>query len=281
MEREVHPDATNGHCHPQLRIVGLFAGIGGVERGLRAAGHEAELLCDIDAGCQAVLRKRFKDIPLHGDVRTLRSLPAIDVLAAGFPCTDLSQAGRTAGISGAQSSLVGEVFRLLDQRSTQLTWLLLENVPFMLQLDKGRAMRFLVDELESRGFSWAYRIVDTRAFGLPQRRKRVILLASQSEDPRGVLLADDAPSSVNEPDEQVACGFYWTEGLRGLGWAANAIPTLKGGSTVGIPSPPAIIFPNGDVRTPDVRDAERLQGFPPDWTKPVAGVGLRGGPAGS
>lgn len=110
----------------------------------------------------------------------------------------------------------------------------------MLQLERGKAMRYLVDELEARGYSWAYRVVDTRAFGLPQRRQRVILLASRTEDARDVLFADDA-APVNTPfSPDLWCGFFWTEGLRGLGWAVDAVPTLKGGSTIGIPSPPAI-----------------------------------------
>lgn len=66
-----------------------------------------------------------------------------------------------------------------------------------------------------------------------------------------------------------AHGFYWTEGLRGLGWVPNGIPTLKRGSSVGIASPPAILLPSGEVITPDIRDAERLQGFPANWTKPA------------
>jgi len=67
----------------------------------------------------------------------------------------------------------------------------------------------------------------------------------------------------------IACGFYWTEGYTGLGWAIDAVPTLKGGSTIGIPSPPAIWLPDGSLVTPDVRDAERLQGFPAGWTEPA------------
>ncbi len=64
-------------------------------------------------------------------------------------------------------------------------------------------------------------------------------------------------------------GFYWTEGTRGLGWGADCVPTLKNGSTIGIPSPPAILLPSGEIVTPDIRDAERLQGFRVDWTKPA------------
>jgi len=140
-------------------------------------------------------------------------------------------------------------------------------------------MRFLVDELETRGFAWAYRVVDTLAFGLPQRRQRVILLASRTEDPRDVLFVDDVEPVRVEFNKSLLCGFYWTEGLRGLGWAIDAVPTLKGGSTIGIPSPPAIWRPkDGSITTPEIRDAERLQGFEPDWTLPALEVeGVRRG----
>ena len=174
-----------------LNVAGLFAGIGGIELGLRRAGHHSSLLCEIDPGANAVLRERFPDAVLADDVREIKSIGKVDLLAAGFPCQDLSQAGRTAGIDGRNSGLVGHVFRLLYAAPKGPRWLLLENVAFMLQLDRGRGMRLLVDELESRGFHWAYRVVDTQAFGLPQRRQRVILLASRTEDPREVLFVDD------------------------------------------------------------------------------------------
>lgn len=257
--------------------VGLFAGIGGLERGLHRAGHETILLCENDPSASAVLRSRFPGIALHADVRQLRELPRKTTLVcAGFPCQDLSQAGQTAGISGKRSGLVGEVFRLIEAHRTP--WVLLENVPFMLQLARGRAMDVIATALENLGYRWAYRVVDARAFGLPQRRRRVYLVAALSADPRTVLFADEA-GHVEEPKlngHAVACGFYWTEGIRGLGWAVDAVPTLKGGSTVGIPSPPAILLPNREVVMPDIRDAERLQGFPANWTKPAESVGKSG-----
>jgi DNA (cytosine-5)-methyltransferase 1 len=256
-----------------FRSAGLFAGIGGLELGLARAGHETALLCEIDRAARAVLQARFPDVPLAEDIRVLDSLPSgTDLLVAGFPCQDLSQAGRTAGIEGSRSGLVGEVFRLIAQQ--RVPHVLLENVPFMLQLSQGRALEVIVASLESLGYRWAYRVVDTRAFGLPQRRERVFLLASLEEDPRRVLFADDAgePAALEGTHRTVACGFYWTEGIRGLGWAVDAVPTLKGGSTIGIPSPPAIVFPSGLVGKPDVRDAERMQGFAPDWTQPAESV---------
>lgn len=177
----------------------------------------------------------------------------------------------TAGIGGGRSGLIGEVIRLLRRR--RAPHILLENVPFMLHLHRGRALEQIVSELEALGYLWAYRVVNTLGFGLPQRRERIFLLASKDIDPSNVLLVDDAGLEREETRiGELAHGFYWTEGIRGLGWAPNAIPTLKNGSTVGIPSPPAILMPNGEVITPDIRDAERLQGFEVDWTKAAEDV---------
>lgn len=259
--------------------VGLFAGIGGIEHGLGESGFETAFLCEIDPGAQKVLSHRFQDVPLTGDVRKIKSLPKVDLVAAGFPCQDLSQAGRTAGIGGTQSSVVSEVFKLIRHKKSGPKWLLLENVPFMLQLERGKAMRYLVDQLEDLGFTWAYRVVDTRAFGLPQRRQRVILLASRTEDPRPVLFAQDAGEMIADSSERHMCGFFWTEGARGLGWAIDAVPTVKGGSTVGIPSPPAIWDPlDGSITTPSIEDVERLQGFDAGWTEPaLEAAGVRRG----
>jgi DNA (cytosine-5)-methyltransferase 1 len=275
-----HPTAERTRLHQALGVAALFAGVGGIERGLALAGHHVVTFCEADPAAVDVLRDRFvADVPLSEDVADLKVLPRDAALvAAGFPCQDLSQAGRTAGINGGRSGLVDHVFRLLtDRADNPPRWLLLENVPFMLQLDGGRAMHRLTEGLAELGYRWAYRVVDTRAFGLPQRRRRVLMLASATEDPRGPLLAQDAGEP---PPVELAgrpCGFYWTEGLRGLGLAIDSVPTLKGGSTIGIPSPPGIWIPGEGIFTPDVRDAERLQGFDADWTRAADQPGRRSG----
>jgi len=144
----------------------------------------------------------------------------------------------------------------------------LENVPFMLRLRQGRAMSVLIEQLEDLGYTWAYRCVDALAFGRPQRRPRVLIVAARRDDPRSVLLSDDEAAEVEtDSRSRDACGFYWTEGNRGLGRAVDAIPPLKGGSKIGIPSPPAIWLPSQRrLVTPDICDAERLQGLPAKWT---------------
>lgn len=261
----------------KLRIVGVFAGIGGIERGLSKFGHSARLLVEIDPAAQAVLRKRFPDTELAGDVQAIKTLPDCDLICAGFPCQDLSQCGKTEGITGKRSSLIGEVFRLVSAARNRPEWILLENVPFMLHLDRGKAMTFVTTELTRLGYRWAYRTIDARAFGVPQRRLRVVLIASRKGNPGAVLFSSDVAEPA-QPDGATSYGFYWTEGLRGLGWGIDCVPTLKGGSGFGIPSPPAIWIP-GERRivTIDIRDAERLQGLPAGWTSPVRDLGERVG----
>lgn len=252
-----------------LRVAGLFAGIGGLELGLKRAGLETALLCEIDPGARAVLSERFSGVKVIEDVAEIKKLPnKIDVLVAGFPCQDLSQVGPTVGIKGKKSGLVAHVWRLLASR--KIGWVILENVPFMLKLHGGAALDVIVGMLESLGYKWAYRVIDSRAFGLPQRRERVFIVASLKGDPRAVLFSDDAGAPAAKPTAATtACGFYWTEGNTGIGWAVDAVPPLKGGSGVGIPSPPAIFLPPFDFVTPHIRDAERMQGFSPGWTKPA------------
>lgn len=252
----------------ELTVAGLFSGIGGIELGLHAAGHRSVYMCEYWEPARAVLSKRFPSVELAGDILDVKQLPAADVTVGGFPCTDLSQAGRTAGISGDQSGLVMKALQLVSKSSCE--WLVLENVRNMLHLHRGKAMEAITSELEQMGFRWAYRLVDSRFTGVPQRRQRVILVASREHDPRTVLFADDAGERPEEELADDAFGFYWTEGLRGLGWAEDAVPTLKGGSTLGIPSPPAVWLPGApeDSRfvIPGITTGERMQGFDADWT---------------
>jgi DNA (cytosine-5)-methyltransferase 1 len=261
-------------------VAALFAGIGGIETGLQRAGMHTVYLCEWWPPARAVLERRFPGVPIDTDVRRVRSLPRVDLVTAGFPCTDLSQAGRTAGIDGSQSGHVRKALALVEQHPA--SWLLLENVRNMLPLHGGRAMAAIVGELERMGFRWAYRVVDSRFTGVPQRRQRVILLASRTEDPRPVLFGQDAGEPEEARYRDDAFGFYWTEGLRGLGWARDATPTLKGGSTVGIPSPPAIWLPGESPGRrfvlPGIATGERLQGFPRGWTRAASDNGAKNGP---
>lgn len=197
----------------------------------------------------------------------LRDLPAsTTILTAGFPCQNLSMAGDKSGISGAKSGIVRKMFDLIARSRVPIV--VVENVYFMLQLDSGKAMEWMVSQFEEFGYSWAYRVLDSMGFGLPQRRRRVYFVASLDLDPRTVLFADDKPrSDAPQPDLTRPLGFYWTEGRSGIGLTVDAIPPLKVGSSLGIVSPPAVLFPDGEVLIPSICACEQLQGYIPGWTE--------------
>ncbi len=294
-ERDTESSVASGSR--RMSVVGIFSGIGGLELGLEQAGHRTVMLCEIMPEARAVLSaaaERRKSEAAFVAARQIedvtrdleRHMPSrFEVLAAGFPCQDLSQAGRTAGIAGSRSGLIENVFAILRRRKPRSRpgWIVLENVSFMRHLSGGRAMNVVLEGLSKLGYSWAYRELDTLAFGLPQRRRRLFIVACHvgRGDPRRVLLQGDeqpAPTIRGAAwKEGRACAFYWTEGNRGIGWADDAVPTLKGGSGLGIPSPPAIIMPDGNLLLPTIRDAERLQGFPRGWTEPATSVDPRAG----
>lgn len=249
-----------------MKVAGLFSGIGGLELGFAQSGFETVLMCEIDETCRAVLTHRFKDVRIDSDVRQLAQLPRVDLLVAGFPCQPYSQAGPTLGLP-AGKALLKEIVRLIRSAKSPPRYVVLENVKNILHLAKGEALRAITRDFESLGYTWAYRLVDTHAFGIPQRRQRWIFVASLNDHAPSILFGDEPAIKSGRHNRPLTHGFYWTEGNRGLGWADDAIPPLKTGSTIGIPSPPAIwIRSKRSVETPHICDAERLQGLPHGWT---------------
>jgi DNA (cytosine-5)-methyltransferase 1 len=263
--------------------MGLFSGIGGFEMSFARHGYECAGLCEIDPVAQAVLRDRFPGVKIHEDITKMKTLPRANILTAGFPCQDLSQAGTKVGITGERSGLVDHIFRLLEDSRYKPEWVVLENVSYMLKLKSGGAMQYILKRIEELGYNWAYRVLDARAFGVPQRRERVVLLMSKKHDPSLVLFPDNKiesciDDSVGSVNTDCLYGFYWTEGKRGLGWTKNAVPTIKRGSGLGIPSPPAIWDPQtGLFGTPSLGDAERMFGYPAGWTEAAYKVNPRPG----
>lgn len=256
-----------------MKVFSLFSGIGGFEKGLVSHGIDCVGFCEIEDAASSVLEVQFPGTTIHKDVTRLTSIPKVDLITAGFPCQDLSQAGPKSGIGGARSSLVDEVFRLVKNKKSQPDFVLLENVSYMLRLHKGASIKHIISNAETLGYRWAYRVIDARTFGLPQRRERVVFLMSNKLPPEDILfpsghIETHIDDSVGNVDPKLLYGFYWTEGKRGLGWTKNAVPTIKGGSGIGIPSPPAIWDPaNGFFGTPAIEDAERMFGFPAGWTQ--------------
>jgi DNA-cytosine methyltransferase len=159
----------------------LFAGVGGFEMGLAAAGVRTVASVEIDDHARGVLKHRFPDVTLFNDVQEVTAddiiragfNPERGILTAGFPCQDVSLAGKRAGLAGARTGLFWEIIRIAE--GLQPKWFLLENVPGLLTSNGGRDMGTVIGALGELGYGIGWRVLDAQHFGVPQRRRRVFL----------------------------------------------------------------------------------------------------------
>jgi DNA (cytosine-5)-methyltransferase 1 len=153
------------------RVLSLFAGIGGFDLGLeRTGGFQTVAFCEIEPHACKVLARHWPDVPNLGDV-TEAEFPNADVIAAGFPCQDISLAGKGAGLAGARSGLWREVVRAV--RVVRPLYVLLENVAALL----GRGMDRVLGDLAAIGYDAEWDCIPAAAVGALHRRDRVWVIA--------------------------------------------------------------------------------------------------------
>lgn len=154
----------------------LFAGIGGFDLGFERAGIRTVWMVENNGFCQKILTRHFPDAKLYGDCCEVdpSELEKVDIISAGFPCQDLSVAGRRAGLKGERSGLFFEVERFAQ--ALRPAWLVLENVPGLLSSNEGRDFAVVLSTLAELGYGVSWRILDSQFFGVPQRRRRVFIV---------------------------------------------------------------------------------------------------------
>lgn len=279
-----------------MRVGSVFSGVGGFEQGLEAAGMTTAWQCEIDAAARGVLHYHWPDLPQYHDIRGLHAgdLAQVDVLCGGFPCQDVSIAGKRAGLRGQRSGLVYEFLRLAEELRPR--WLLLENVSGLLSSNRGRDMGAVLWALGQLGYGWAYRVLDAQWFGVPQRRRRVFIVGylGNCRRPGKVLFEhqslrrDSAPR--RKAGEAIAgsvgvCAGGGSRGKHVFGWGQQAAPVAFGGNNTSGPIDVATACRakggsgHGDfesetfvlgphlARRLTPRECERLMGWPDDWTR--------------
>ena len=175
-----------------MKVLSLFSGIGGFDLGFERAGMEVVGMCEIDKHAQKILQRHFPGATLHTDVRKVSyERGAVDIICGGFPCQDLSVAGKRRGLAGDRSGLWYEFARIIDE--AEPAWVVIENVPGLFSSNGGHDFAVIVDWLAQRGYGVGWRVLDAQGFGLAQRRKRVFIVASFGS-PRGctVLLEPES-----------------------------------------------------------------------------------------
>ena len=164
-------------ANPQPLCAGsFFSGIGGFDLALQRSGWGVAYQSEIEPYCTRLLAQRFPGVPNLGDITAIdpAALPDVDLICGGFPCQGMSVAGLRAGLEDARSALFFELARIIAAKRPQ--WLLIENVPGLLSSQQGRDFRTVLDTLAQLGYGLAWRVLDSRYFGVPQRRRRVYLV---------------------------------------------------------------------------------------------------------
>lgn len=156
-----------------MNVGSLFSGIGGFDLGLERAGFHTSWFCEQDDYCTRVLNRHWPRVPVYPDVTTLTAgeVEPVDVLCGGFPCQDLSLAGKGAGIDGARSGLWSEFARLIGELRPR--YVVVENVPALL----SRGIWRVLGDLAEIGYDAEWDCLPASAFGAPHRRDRIWIVA--------------------------------------------------------------------------------------------------------
>ncbi len=300
-----------------LRVGSLFSGIGGFDLAAERSGLSVAWQVECDAPACSLLQKHWPEVPRHGDIKTLNpaELAPVDVICGGFPCQDVSRAGRRAGLAGARSGLFWEFIRVVA--AVRPRWIVLENVPGLLSSQRGRDLGAILGAVGDLGYGWAYRVLDAQWAGVGQRRRRWLLVGCLGDparaaevllEPEGVPGDPPARGGAAAAAQHRPTGRIGSHGVAGTLMASGAglsrhagmasepdflVPvsrtlTARGqrndfesetfvthtltaegadasedGTGRGVP----LTLSGTTVRRLTPREAERLQGFPDDWTR--------------
>ena len=263
----------------KLRVIDLFAGIGGIRLGFEKIGAKCVFSSEWDKHAQDMYELNFGERPF-GDINHIspKDIPDHDFLLAGFPCQPFSIAGKQLGFADTRGTLFFNIEKILKQK--QPYGFLLENVSRLVTHDKGRTFQIIIDRLESLGYNIHYKVLNTIDFGVPQLRKRIYIVGFKDE------LDFQFPSSdglkltlkdILEPEENIPANYYVSDSIRqkrldkvkpnapypsiwheNIGGNISALPhscALRAGGSYNY------LLVNG-IRRLTGREMLRLQGFP-------------------
>lgn len=167
-----------------MKVVSLFAGIGGFDLALERLGHEIIYVNEWDKFAAQIYEKNFKTKPDTKDIRLVdtTSIPECDLLVGGFPCQTFSIAGKRGGFNDTRGTMFFEIARILKNKRPP--YLLLENVKGLLSHDNGRTFKTIMWTLDELGYECQWQILNSKNFGVPQNRERVFIIGSLRGKPR-------------------------------------------------------------------------------------------------
>jgi len=195
----------------KMKVLDLFSGIGGFSLGLELAGMETVAFCEIEEYPRKVLNKHWPNVPIYEDVRhvTAKRLRAdgigrIDVITGGFPCQDISLAGKQAGIGeGTRSGLWSECARILSE--FRPSYAIFENVTALLSGDNGRWFQRVLWDISQVGYDAEWHCIPASELGAHHHRDRVWIIAypkreRQQGQGQCIESLDKTPDAYREAD---------------------------------------------------------------------------------
>ena len=177
-----------------MKFIDFFSGIGGFHTGLEKAGMECVGWCEFDKFAQASYRAIYNtdNLWFGSDVTKVKGkdLPKADLWTFGFPCQDISIAGKQKGIKeGTRSGLFYEIMRLIDEcEENKPQWIMCENVKNLLSIDGGGGFLTVVSEMAERGYCIEWKVYNSKDYGVPQNRERVYIVGCYGNRRSGNLL---------------------------------------------------------------------------------------------
>ncbi len=161
-----------------VKFIDLFAGIGGFRHCFDELGCECVFSSEIDPKCRATYHENYGDVPC-GDITKIdaKEIPDFDILCAGFPCQPFSICGLKNGFNDVRGTLFFDICRIVSEKKPSV--LFLENVRHLVNHDSGNTLRTILEHLENLGYSVRYRVLNSKDFGVPQSRERIIIIATK------------------------------------------------------------------------------------------------------
>lgn len=276
----------------KLKIIDLFAGIGGIRLGFEKIGAQCVFSSEWDKYAQDMYEENYGERPT-GDINDInpKDIPNHDFLLAGFPCQPFSIAGKQLGFADTRGTLFFNIEKILEVKKPY--GFLLENVSRLVTHDKGRTFKIIIDKLENLGYTVYYKVLNTIDYGLPQLRKRIYIVGFKDKihfqfpKPDGANLTLE---NILEPEKDIPRNYYVSDEIRkkrlakvkpnapypsiwheNIGGNISALPyscALRAGGSYNY------LLVNGERRLTG-REMLRLQGFPDSFKINVAYTQVR------
>lgn len=254
-----------------LNVNSFFAGIGGFDLGFERTGFTSTFICENNPFCNEVLNLHWPDVEKAGDINEVdsNSIPEADVWCGGFPCQDISVARGSLsrlGLKGSRSGLFHRFAELIGAKLPEVV--LIENVAGLFNSNKGNDFAVILNTMNDLGYGVAWRLLNSRYFGVPQSRPRVYLCCWKDAPQRALssLFEENTPKKASHEraafiTESTPKGKYPRVPQVGYCLAATS------GRHTGTDWSRTYVTCEDGVRRLTPIECERLQGFPDNWTK--------------